>query len=270
MITFNSCWVGNQLLPIANACINSFGAHGFGYRLYTYGSVRDVPHFVERCDGNALVPAERVFVAHGGLETFADLFAYRFLQSEGGWWVDNDVVCNTSTPPDVEMAFAEERPGVINNAVLKFPPAHRAIAELLEHIAGVDAMNSAWGSTGPVALTAMLQKHEIAGLARPTEDFYPLHWREAAKLLFPEFRDEILARTAHSPFIHLWGAALRELHFDFRHWRPLRGSYLDLVYAKYLDTEVASALKPMDERAFRKSVKAYVEENWQVSLPLAR
>ena len=79
-----------------------------------------------------------------------------------------------------------------------------------------------------------------------------------------------MARTAQSSFVHLWGAALRELQFDFRRSRPLRGSYLDLMYGKYLDAEVASALEPLEEGAFRKSVKAYVEEHWHVSLPLER
>jgi hypothetical protein len=268
MTTFNSCWVGDRLLPIANACINSFDAHGFHFRLYTYGRVRDVPRFVECCDASAVVPADRVFTAHGGLETFADLFAYRFLEKVGGWWVDNDVVCNSSAPPDVDIAFAEERPGIVNNAVLKFPPAHPVILDLLTHIEAIDPVTSPWGSTGPLALSAVLRKHQITGFSRTTSDFYPLHWREAAKFLFPEFTEEVLARTAHSPFVHLWGAALRELRFDFRRSRPLRHSYLDLIYARYLDAEIAATLEPLDEGSFRRSVKAYVEEHWRVTLPV--
>ena len=183
MTTFNSCWVGDRLLPIANACINLFGAHGFRYCLYTYGTVNDVPAFVEQRDADAIVPAANVFTAHGGLETFADLFAYRFLEKVGGWWVDNDVVCNTNSAPDVDIAFAEERVGIINNAVLRFPPAHPVIVDLLEHIAAIDPVNAEWGSTGPQALSAVFQKHGIAGLASASADFYPLHWREAAKFL---------------------------------------------------------------------------------------
>ena len=120
--------------------------------------MKDVPQFVERCDANAIVPAARVFTAHGGLETFADLFAYRFLESVGGWWVDNDVVCNTSDVPEVDVAFAEERAGIINNAVLKFPPAHPVITDLLQYIGAIDPVNSAWGSTGPLALTAICHR----------------------------------------------------------------------------------------------------------------
>jgi hypothetical protein len=265
---FSSCWVGERLLPIANACMNSFKAHGFPFRLYTYGCVGDVPAFVERSGAEWLVPARAVFVAHGGLETFADLFCYRFLESVGGWWVDSDVVCNTDSVPDVDIAFAEEREGIINNAILKFPQRHPAIVDLLEYITTVDPVNSAWGSTGPLALTKVFQQHDLRRHQRPTADFYPLHWKEAPKLLLPEFTVEVRERAAPSPFIHLWGATLREIGFDFKRSLPLAGSYLDLVYSKYLDADILAQLQPLDEGLFRKSVQEYVEQNWHTSFPL--
>lgn len=266
---FSSSWVGDRLLPIANACINSFKGHGFGYRLYTYGFVQDVPTFVERCDAEALVPRNRVFIAHGGLETFADYFAYRFLEQVGGWWVDNDVVCNAGVPLDVPIAFAEERPGIVNNAVLRFPPHHVAIADLLEQVATIDPVTAPWGSTGPLALTAICRRHDLHTYQRPTSDFYPLHWKEAAKFLFPEFAEEVVARTADSPFVHLWGAALRELGFDFKRSLPPEGSYLDVLYRTHLDGHIMDELRPLDDaRGFRSAVKAYVEQAWHVPLPL--
>src|SRR4051794_25533264 len=113
---FNSVWVGDRLLPLANACINSFKGHHHLFSLYTYNVVEDTPEFVERRDAEGIVPRSRIFRAHDGWETFADEFAYQFLRQMGGWWVDSDVVCNTEELPDVEIAFAEERIGIINNA----------------------------------------------------------------------------------------------------------------------------------------------------------
>src|SRR5436190_9577964 len=95
-LEFSSVWVGERLLPIANACINSFRSHGHRFNLYTYNAVADVPAFVEQRKGEEIVPKANVFQAHGGWETFADQFAYQFLKLVGGWWVDNDVECNTS------------------------------------------------------------------------------------------------------------------------------------------------------------------------------
>jgi hypothetical protein len=264
----SSCWVGDRLLPIANACINSFGARGFAFRLYTYATVDDVPRFVEYGDASALVPQDGIFVAHGGLETFADLLAYRFLERVGGWWVDNDVVSNSARLPDVSIAYAEERPGIINNAVLKFPPKHPAIDDLLRHIAGINPTEGAWGATGPLALSAIFPKHPLSQYQCATTDFYPIHWREAPKLLFPEYTAEIVARTTHSPLIHLWGAALREVGFDFRRWAPPPHSFLESIYEKYLDRNIAQRLEPIDEALFRQHVQSYVARHWGVTLSL--
>jgi hypothetical protein len=265
---FSSLWVGDRLLPIANACINSFKAQGFRFNLYMYDLAHDAPDFVEHRDAQLIVPREKIFLAHGGFETFNDLFAYRFLEQVGGWWVDNDVVCNTDRLPDVEIAFAEEEVGIINNAVLRFPKNHFVVVDLLNYIATVDPINSKWGSTGPWALTKIFNKYDLGKYKQKISDFYPLHWKEAPKFLFPEFTQEIIERTANSPFIHLWGAALREIKFDFRQFLPLKGSYLDALYINHLDPHIMSRLRPFDENEFRTFVKKYIEQNWDTNLPL--
>jgi hypothetical protein len=263
---FNSVWVGDRLLPLANACINSFHGQGHRFSLYTYNVVEDTPEFVERRDAEGIVPRSRIFRAHGGWETFADEFAYQFLRQVGGWWVDSDVVCNTDELPDVAIAFAEERIGIINNAVLKFPENHPAIISLLEYIGTVDPINSQWGSTGPLALTRIFNQHELGHYKRNMSDFYPLHWKEAAKLLFPEFTSEVFEKTTKSPFIHLWGAALRELDFNFSNHAPIEGSYLEILYKKYLDPHVRARLISVDEDGLRGSVREHVSKNWGVDL----
>lgn len=261
-----SCWVGDRLIPLSNACINSFGAHGFRFTLYTYNPVRFVPSFTTVLDGAALVPRDRVFEAHGGVETFCDLFAYHCLDAVGGWWVDNDVLCNADRLPDVDIAFAEERPGVINNAVLKFPPHHPVIGALLDYIATVDPVTGPWGITGPAALTRVFNEQGIASQARPPAEIYPLHWREAPKLLFPEFTQEVTDKIGDAPFVHLWGATLREVGFNDQ--RPLPDSYMDRIYSRYLDAEMLDLLEPTDDGAFRESVQRHVEQQWQMPFPL--
>lgn len=265
---FNSLWVGDRLLPLANACINSFKGHGHLFNLYTYDLVKDVPEFVKRPDAEEILARTKIFRAHGGWETFTEEFHYEGLRKLGGWWVDNDVVCNTDKIPDVEIAFAEERIGTINNAVLKFPPNHTAIINLLEYISTVDPVNTQWGSRGPLALTKIFNQHELGSYQRSISDFYPLHWKEAPKILFPEFTNEVFEKTATSPFIHLWGAALRELDFDFWKCSPIAGSYLDILYRKYLDPKVRVRLVPVREDDLRRSVQEYVKQNWNVDLPI--
>ncbi len=266
---FASCWIGQRLLPIANAAINSFKAHGHQYTLYAYGAVADVPPFVRCEDAEDLSPQKDIHVAHGGFETAADKLAYRFLAKYGGWFVDNDVVCNADEVPDCPIAFAQERPGIINNAVLKFPAGHGAVRDLLDYVATVDPATSIWGSTGPLALSRVFRnRRDLIPYQLPTAAIYPLHWTEAPKLLFPEFEREVLERTAASPFIHLWGSTIREIGFDLAHWLPLEGSYLSSLYSRCLDPNILSRLSPVNEAEFRRSVERYVTSSWNVSLNL--
>lgn len=263
---FNSVWVGDRLLPIANACINSFRGHGHQFALYTYNNVEDVPEFVERRSAEEMVPHSQVFLAHGGWETFADRFAYEFLYRNGGWWVDSDIVCNADLVPDIEIGFAEEDIGIINNAVLKFPRKHPAIRDLLSYISTIDPVNSEWGATGPWALSKIFNRPELSLYKMKMADCYPFNWRDAPKLFFPEYTGEILERTQRSPFIHLWGAALREFDFDFKKHAPIEGSYLDLLYKKYLDLPIRLRLAPIQEALFRPSVREYMKKSWGIDL----
>ena len=267
---FNSIWVGNKLLPLTNSCINSFKDHGHQFHLFTYNFIENVPDFVEQRNADEIVSKTRVFHAHDGWETFADEFRYQFLNQVGGWWVDCDVVCNMDDLPDVEIAFAEERGGVINNAVLKFPRGHNAISNLIEYIATVDPINSIWGSIGPLALTKVLNQLDLENYKRDMSEFYPLQWRESPKLLFPEFTDEVFKKIEKSPFIHLWAATLRELDFDLANWSPIAGSYLDILYEKYLDPHIRARLRPFDEAEYRRSVREYVNvtPHWRIDLAI--
>jgi hypothetical protein len=265
--TFTSCWFGDRLLPFANACINTFKAHGFPFALYTHGLVDNVPDFVTRRDAEPIVAKAEVFVAHGGLETSTELFIYRFLERYGGWYVDNDVVCNADHVPDVDVAFAEERVGIINNAVLKFPSHHPAIQELIAYVATIDQVTAPWGTTGPLALTKIFGQHDLAHYKRQTSEFYPLHWKEAPKLLFPEFSEEVAETIANAPFIHLWGSTLREIGFDCDGSMPPPGSYMHQLYTRHMDPHLLERLRPIDENAYRSFVREYIERTWNVSLP---
>ena len=262
----NSLWVGDRLIPLSNACIHSFGAHGFGFNLYTYNPVQNVPRFVTVRDADAIVPRERIFIAHGTVETFSDLFAYNLLATSGGWWVDNDVLCNTERAPQVDIAFAEEKVGIINNAVLKFPAKHPAVRALLDYISTVDPVTAPWGATGPAATTKVFNEQGLGPYKLPMAEIYPLHWTEAPKLLFPEFTREVTDKIAAAPFVHLWGATLREIGFN--DLRPLEGSYMDRVYSKYLDPDIAKTLRPTDESSYRRDVQQHIEREWQMPFPL--
>ncbi len=262
-----SCWIGPRINPLGHACISSFCARGFGFDLYTYEKVQDVPACAAMHDAAQILPRENVFVAHGGLETATEQFAYRYLRMRGGWVVDLDVLCNADAVPAVPIAFAEEKLGIINNAVLKFPPAHPAVDALLDYVATIDPVTAPWGTTGPLALTKIFGgRADLAPYQLPMAAVYPIHWREVPKMLFAEFADEMEARVAAAPFVHLWGSTLREFFGPYA--RPPRGSWLERLYLRYLAPALMDQLQPLDERAFRAHVQDYIRQNWKETLRL--
>jgi len=95
----------------------------------------------------------------------------------------------------------------------------------------------------------------------PMNQVYPIHWREAPKLLFAEFTDEICTRVARSPFVHLWGSTLREIGLR-SDARPPLGSYLDLIYSRYIDPALLQRLHPADEELLRDMIPKYIARNW--------
>lgn len=78
----------------------------------------------------------------------------------------------------------------------------------------------------------------------------------------------MIERTVRAPFIHLWGAAQRELGFDFTRYRPIEGTYMALLYDKYLEPSILARLEPVPEASFRTFVQKHVRENWDVEYDL--
>lgn len=256
---FKSFWSGPRLTALANSCLHSFAARNFRFALYTYEAVADVPGFVTLREAHDILPKSEMFSSHGGVEHFSDLFRYALLKEIGGWWVDTDVLCNTAEVPDCEIVFSGEEESIFSVGQLKFPENHPVLTDLLDLVRKTD-IGAGWGSTGPVAFTEVIRRHQMERWNWPRNDLYPISWCEVPKLLLPEYHDEITERTVDAKFIHLYGAMLRAM--GFTQVRPLHGSYLDRIYNRYCDPLLLSRLEILEEQAFRDQVKRYVEETW--------
>ncbi len=95
-----SLWIGSALSTMERLSLTSFVAAGHNVHLYTYDDVAGVPEGVELRDANAILPRSRIFryAEHDTVSGFSNFFRYKLLLERGGWWVDTDVVCLTSSP----------------------------------------------------------------------------------------------------------------------------------------------------------------------------
>jgi hypothetical protein len=237
---FASFWQG-PLDPIAWSCLASFAAAGAALRVYTYAESLDAPPGVEFADARTICPDEtltRRYLVAGepSLASFADLFRYRLLRRSACCWVDADLLCLRR--PDFAAAplvFGRqpdfEGPGLINNAVLKLPSDHPLLAGLIARAEAIVDTEQPWGAIGPFLLTALADRHGVAGAARPFVHFYPIDPDAFWKPLLPEYRAEVVAATRDATFLHLWGELFTRFGYDKRVCPPV-GSFLHEAFER--------------------------------------
>jgi len=114
MSVVNGLWVG-QLEPLQLLSIHSFLKQGHTYVLWIYPNIdkhlipTNIPNNVLIRDANTILDKKYIFKHwSGNYATFADIFRYKLLYEQGGWWVDLDIVCLRPLPK-VEYFFGGER-----------------------------------------------------------------------------------------------------------------------------------------------------------------
>ena len=228
-------WIGDELGPVERACLRSVMRQGHSLALYSYGKPGGVPDGVEMRDAGMILPQTQVFTSrNGSFAAFSDWFRYELLARGLGTWVDTDVYLLKPLDSDRPYLFGEESPGILNNAILRLPPGSPAIPLLLEPFTKgaiprglrwrqrlplrarsilqgrIDLRRLPWGSTGPLAVTAIAREFGLMGEALPSEIFFPVHWRRAEWLVDPTLNLEQMT-TGRTVAIHLWNNCIKEL-----------------------------------------------------------
>jgi hypothetical protein len=237
---FATFWHG-PLNPTVYSCLASFPASGASLRLYTYESSLDAPEGVEVADARSICPDESLlhrYLSAGkpSVATFSDRFRYSLIRQTGCCWVDTDIICLKQPnfqPDEIILGCQTEAHGkaLINNAVMRLPPDHPVLDEMLAKAEALVDVDMSWGAIGPFMLTEIAEKHEIYGLARDPSDFYPIGPDQFWQVLLPSYRETVHAAVAGATFLHLWSELLRRSTYDMAR-RPPVGSYLHDIFLR--------------------------------------
>jgi hypothetical protein len=231
---FGSFWHG-MLNPFAYACLASFPEAGASLRVFSYDPRLELPEGVRLDDARAICPDEsmiRRFIAGGkpSIATFADFFRYRMIQDTGSCWVDADILC-LKKPAFANDGFVFCRQAdavgttLINNAVVRLPPSHPALAELVATAEAAIDVDQRWGAIGPFLLTPVLTKYGLYAHAFDSRVCYPIEPEQFWKLFLPAYRDWAVETVREATFVHLWSEAIVWSRYDFSACPPV-GSYL--------------------------------------------
>lgn len=240
--TIHALWIGDTLGKISTACLSSFIKQGHPVHLHAYMPICDMPVGVTLCDGNLIIPKEKIIKhkATGSYALFSDIFRYELLKKVDGIYVDCDVFClKPIILPEHGYLFGYEDDHKINGAILALPKDSQLLNTLIKishdpnfippwyrnsvkkrlmfkkmlgfakHISKMP-----WGAIGPEAISYYAKQHQVAHLAQNIDVFYPVHYDCIGHFLNPNLSIHDII-TPNTVCIHLYNEKLR--HIDLSH-----------------------------------------------------
>lgn len=185
-------WVRGALSTMEKICLLSFLNHGYAVHLYTYETVTGVPDGVKLCNGQEILPRERLFLAQGvtgeSYAAFSDLFRYHLLLQKGGWWFDIDCLSIRQLPEPASLLVAssweahwQQVPG---GCALWAPPDNIYMKWLVAEAENLIAQQTVdFGSIGPRLICRLIDEHSLQSAVAPWWEFSPYPWRLIQRLV---------------------------------------------------------------------------------------
>ena len=90
-----SLWIGNKLSELEILSIKSFISQGHIFHLYIYDDIENIPNIngLVIKDGATILDKKDIFTYQNSYLPFSDIFRYKMLYMNGGYWVDLDMIC---------------------------------------------------------------------------------------------------------------------------------------------------------------------------------
>jgi hypothetical protein len=226
-----SLWIGSRFPVMQRLALQSFLDHGHEFHLYAYDDIVDVPAGTTICDASTIFPRARVFehkqgFGKGSYSTFSNLFRYKLILEQGGWWVDTDLVCLRRFDFTSEYVFATEREGdsiLTATCAFKCPKG----AGLLEYCLQVGTAKNSddlkWSEIGPYLFDEAVGRFGLKDHQVAPHVFNPVNTWEFEDILKPDFAE---SRIAQSHAVHLWNQVWRHEQKD-----PDQAAHPDSLYA---------------------------------------
>jgi len=124
-------WIGSELSIIELLCIKSYLNNNHEFYLWLYEPIRTkLPEKVIIKDAAEIIPREFVFAykntnqyghGKGSYAGFSDIFRYKLLYEQGGWWSDMDVICLKTLDFNEEYVFRSHHDFPVIGNIMKCP-----------------------------------------------------------------------------------------------------------------------------------------------------
>lgn len=154
-LTVNAMWIGNSLSACELLTIKSFLNNGHKFVLWAYDNIStQLPSGTILRDASEIIPREKVFSykysnqfghGKGSYAGFSDIFRYKLLYLNGGWWVDMDVTCLKPLDFEDDYVFRSHHSLPFVGNVMKCPKDSPLMEKCYnEAVSKVDENNRDW------------------------------------------------------------------------------------------------------------------------------
>ncbi len=213
-------WVGGELSTMEQLSINSFIKNGYTYHLYIYGDVKNIPAGTTIKDGNDILQKDLIFTYNigegkGSYSAFSNVFRYKLLYDQGGYWVDTDIVClNKWNFDDKHYVFGSEiddGKSKISSCIIKTKQYDELVLYCYNRCMELDLNNIIWGQIGPSLVSEAVKKFNLEKYVLPVDTFCSINWWDAHNAVNPNYN---INGIFNKPAIHLWNEVWRRRNID--------------------------------------------------------
>ncbi len=192
----HALWIGSQLSPIELLCIHSFLEQGHEFHLWVYEKIQtSLPDKVILENASKIIPKEEVFCyqntnqfghGKGSYAGFSDIFRYKLLYDQGGWWTDMDVVCLKPLSFEEEYVFRTHHDFPVVGNIMKCPKGSQLMHDCYEEAkTAVDAYNKDWNKPIEI-LNQNIEKFHLQKFIKEISN--PDSWLYVRKLLYKNLK----------------------------------------------------------------------------------
>jgi len=239
-----SLWIGKKITNLEQLSIVSFLKNGHSFHLYIYDDVKHLPEGVKVLDASKIIPPDKIFKykENGSYAGFANLFRYKLLLENGGWWVDTDVICLHPFQLKPEHIFASEfsiqiQANIVASCIIKAPIGSEIMQYCYDFASKCDTEELRWGETGPKLMTKAVIHFGMQKYVAAPHLFCPI---EATKwyLLKEDLTDnphnkKIISKLKQAFAVHFWNELWRQSNTKKNADFPTNSIY-EILKSRYL------------------------------------
>ena len=232
MSVVQSLWVGDELTDLEIYSIKSFINVGHIFHLYTYNKIKNLPKSrkLKIKDANTIIKKNELFDFKKSYLPFADLFRYKLLYENGGYWVDLDMIEIKKLDFKEPYIFSSEKTiqkgayknvnhkELANIGVLKAPKKSPFYKELYEEC--LEKSKISENIQYMRIMRKILEQYKFQKYVKPAKFFCPLDWWHTKDAFYPvccKSKYDVSGYTPKSLFkqpytIHMWRSIMKKRH----------------------------------------------------------